>query len=46
MRRLRVTYGVRWLFVDRDQDRPAPDLRRLARLRYVAGDCAGYEITS
>ncbi|WP_433172119.1 hypothetical protein [Actinoallomurus sp. CA-150999] len=45
VRRLRRTYGVRWLFVDRGFDRPAPGLERFARLRYVAGQCAVYEIT-
>ncbi|MCO6008543.1 hypothetical protein NE236_26575 [Actinoallomurus purpureus] len=45
VRRLRHTYGVRWLFVDRGFDRPAPDLDRFARLRYAAGQCRVYEIT-
>ncbi|GAA4639080.1 hypothetical protein GCM10023196_099320 [Actinoallomurus vinaceus] len=45
VRRLRHTYGVRWLFVDRSFDRPAPALERFAHLRYAAGQCAVYEIT-
>lgn len=45
VRRLRDTYGVRWLFVDRSHDRPAPGLERFARLRYVAGDCRVYQLT-
>ena len=45
IRRLRDTYGLRWLFVDRSHDRPASALERFARLRYVAGHCSVYEIT-
>ncbi|MEV5706124.1 hypothetical protein [Actinoallomurus sp. NPDC052274] len=44
VRRLRDRYGVRWLFVDRREDPPAPGLDRVARLRYAAGDWAVYEI--
>jgi hypothetical protein len=46
VRRLRNAYGVRWLFVDRRHYPPAPDLERFVRLRFTAGDCAVYEITS
>jgi hypothetical protein len=44
VRRLRDAYGVRWLFVDRTQGRPAPDLGRFTRLRHTAGDCAVYQV--
>jgi hypothetical protein len=44
VRRLRDRYGVRWLFVDRRRDRPAPALDRYAHLRYAAGDWAVYTI--
>ncbi|MCO6008525.1 hypothetical protein NE236_26480 [Actinoallomurus purpureus] len=44
VRRLRDAYGVRWLFVDRSYDRPAPGLGRFAWLRHEAGACAVYEI--
>ncbi|MFL6052241.1 MAG: hypothetical protein ACJ72W_04885 [Actinoallomurus sp.] len=46
VRRLHDAYGVRWLFVDKSYNRPAPGLGRFARLRHEAGDCAVYEIPS
>jgi hypothetical protein len=42
--RLRDRYGVRWLFVDNSDHRPAPTLGRHATLRYRAGCCAVYEV--
>ncbi|MCO5998411.1 hypothetical protein [Actinoallomurus rhizosphaericola] len=44
VRWLRDRYGVRWLFVDRRHDGPAPALAHLARLRFTAGDWSVYEI--
>jgi hypothetical protein len=42
--RLRDRYGVRWLFVDRRFDPPAPGLDKVAKLRFESGDTAVYEL--
>lgn len=42
--RLRDRYGVRWLFVDRRYDRPAPGLDAVATKRFEAGDVEVYEL--
>jgi hypothetical protein len=44
--RLRDHYGVRWLFVDESYEAPARSIGQFARLMYLSGDCAVYQITS
>jgi hypothetical protein len=42
--RLRDEYGVRWLFVDRSANEPAPNLGEFATLRFTSGVCDVYEV--
>lgn len=41
---LRDAYNVKWLFVDRSQNPPAPGLEQVATLRFAAGSCEIYEL--